>query len=121
MPGRRITQRNLYAVLQCIDWANPSESPMLKAAPGSAAGTTASGLPPRYSPQCEKLAQWSSGGRNKPLEDGGAESVSFADLAGGELSTNRPRPATHIPYLPSTSGRGQGWGGNGKDTEMRGP
>ena len=36
MPGRRITQRNLYAVLQCIDWANPGESPMLKAASGSA-------------------------------------------------------------------------------------
>ncbi len=30
-PGRRLTERNLYAVLQCIDFSSPGESPMLKA------------------------------------------------------------------------------------------
>ena len=29
-PGRRITQRNLYAVLQCIDWTNPGEMPYVE-------------------------------------------------------------------------------------------
>ena len=37
-PGRRLTQRNLYAVLQCIDFSNPGESPMLKASGGSSSG-----------------------------------------------------------------------------------
>jgi hypothetical protein len=105
-PGRRITQRNLYAVLQCIDWSNPGESQMLKAASGSASGTAASGFPARYSTQYQKLAQWVYLVTQKPMppEDGGAENVSFADLAVGELSAARPRPATRIPYMPVSVG-----------------
>jgi hypothetical protein len=120
-PGRRITQRNLYAVLQCIDWTNPGESPMLKAASGSASGAAASGFPARYSPQYQKLAQWVYLVTQKPMppDEGGAENVSFADLAGGELSAARARPATHIPYLPSTSGSGARGESLGRDKDIR--
>ena len=121
MPGRRITQRNLFAVLQCIDWANPGESPMLKAASGSQSGTAASGFPARYSTQYQKLAQWVYLVTQKPMppDEGGAENVSFADLAAGELSAARARPATRIPYLPSTSGRGAGGEGVGRDKDNK--
>ncbi len=105
-PGRRITQRNLYSVLQCIDWTNPGESPMLKAASGSASGTAASGIPARYSTQYEKLVQWVYLVTQKPMpsDDGGAENFSFADLATGEMSAPRSRPATHISYSPASPG-----------------
>ena len=57
-PGRRLTQRNLYAVLQCVDFNNPGESPMLKASAGSSSGGVAGEFPTRYSTQYQKLAQW---------------------------------------------------------------
>ncbi len=109
-PGRRITQRNLYAVLQCIDWNNPGESPLLKASAGSAVGAGAGSFPARYSTQYLKLAQWIYLVAQKPMpaEDGGVEKASFADLAGGETQPARVSPARHIPYLPATSGRGAG-------------
>jgi hypothetical protein len=107
-PGRLITQRNLYAVLQSLDFANPAESPLLKATSGSPGGTAGNGFPAKYSTQYQKLAQWVYLVAQKPMPDeGGVDNVSFADLAGGELSAPR-RPATHIQYHPSTSGRGAG-------------
>ncbi len=120
-PGRRITQRNLYAVLQCIDWTNPGESPMLKAAPGSPSGTAGSGFPAKYSPQYKKLAKWVYLVTQKemPPDEGGAENVSFADLAAGELSPAHTRPATHIPYSPSTVGKGAADEGVGHDKDIK--
>ena len=37
-----------------------------------------------------------------PSDDGGADNESFADLAAGELSPARARPARHIPYSPAS-------------------
>jgi hypothetical protein len=108
-PGRRLTQRNLYAVLQCIDFNNPGESPMLKASAGSSTGGVAGEFPTRYSTQYQKLAQWVYLVAQKPMpadEGGGVESASFADLAGGDAEPLRGRAAPHISYLPSIAGRG---------------
>jgi hypothetical protein len=87
-PSRRITQRNLYAVLACIDWDNPGESPLLKASVGSSAAPTVGNFPGKHSAQYEKLAQWVYQVAQKPMpaEESvkvGVENVSFAELAGG--------------------------------------
>jgi hypothetical protein len=113
-PGRRITQRNLHAVLQCIDWNNPGESPMLKASAGPTAGTAASAFPTRYSSQYQKLAQWVYLVALKPMpaEENGADNASFADLAEGETPPAHVPAARRIPYRPSTSGRAAGGEGN---------
>ncbi len=112
-PSRRITQRNLYAVLQCIDWNNPGESPLLKASVGMAAAGAVGSFPVRHSMQYEKLAQWvyQVAQRPMPIEEpaNSIENVSFADLAGGSPtagSAGIPR-TPRIPYLPSSK-RGNG-------------
>lgn len=103
-PSRRITQRNLYAVLQCIDLDNPGESPMLKVSIGPAAGKAAAAFPGRYSTQYQKLLQWVYLVAQKPMpaeEPGGVENASFADLATGESSPAVNRSLPHIRYFPS--------------------
>ena len=96
-PSRRITQRNLYAVLECIDWDNPGESPLLKASVGSGAAATVGSFPGKHSMQYEKLAQWVYQVAQKPMPadetvGGGVENASFAELAGGT-----PTPGGHPP------------------------
>jgi hypothetical protein len=117
-PGRRITQRNLYAVLQCIDWNNPGESQLLKAASGSSSGNAGSGFPAQYSTQYQKLAQWVYLVAQKPMppDEGGAESVPFSELAAPELSPTHTRPSKHIPYMPSSIGHDKD-GMNNKDNK----
>ena len=113
-PSRRITQRNLYAVLECIDWDNPGESPLLKASVGSGAAGAVGSFPSKHSLQYEKLAQWVYQVAQKPMPaeetvGGGVENASFADLAGGTPTPSGPaamnRPAPRIPYLPSAKQR----------------
>ena len=96
-PSRRITQRNLYAVLECIDWDNPGESPLLKASVGSAPRQRSGSFPGRYSTQYQKLAQWVYQVAQKPMPAdetvvGGVENASFADLAGGAPTPSGPPP-----------------------------
>jgi hypothetical protein len=105
-PGQRITLRNLHSVLQCIDWNNPGDSPMLKATSGLSAGA-ASEFPVRNSTQYWKLAQWVYLVAQKPMpaEEGGGDNASYTDLAGEEAQTAHNRPAPHIPYMPASVGR----------------
>ena len=96
-PGRRITQRNLYAVLQCLDLEQSGRKPDGQGFPPTAA---TSNFPAGYSTQYLKLAQWVYLVAQKPMpaeEGGGAENASFADLATGDAppAVNRP----HIPYM----------------------
>ncbi len=109
-PSRRITQRNLFAVRECIDWDSPGESPLLKASVGSGAAATVGSFPGRYSMQYQKLVQWVYQVAQKPMPAeeifmGGVENASFADLAvgaatpTGQAAMNRATP--RLPYLPS--------------------
>ena len=109
-PNRRITQRNLHAILECIDWNNPGESPLLKASVGSGVLGAVGSFPSKHSMQYEKLAQWVYQVAQKPMPademvSGGVENASFADLAGGAsasrglAATNRSTP--RLPYLPT--------------------
>ncbi|MGO9109766.1 MAG: hypothetical protein ACLP9L_11080 [Thermoguttaceae bacterium] len=116
-PSRRITQRNLYAVLECIDWDNPGESPLLKASVGSSAAPTVGNFPSKHSMQYEKLAQWVYQVAQKPMPaeetyNVGVENASFTDLAGGAPTPNgltaTNQAAPRLPYLPSRKD------GNGK-------
>ncbi len=115
-PSRRITQRNLYAVLECIDCNNPGESLLLKASVGSGAAATVGSFPSRHSPQYEKLAQWVYRVAQKPMPadestGGGVENTSFADLAAGAPIPSGPaamnRAAPRLPNLASPK-RGNG-------------
>jgi hypothetical protein len=109
-PSRRITQRNLYAVLACIDWDNPGESPLLKASVGSSAAPTVGNFPSKHSMQYEKLVQWVYQVAQKPMPaeesiSAGVETASFADLAGGApapggLAVMNQTPP-RLPYIPS--------------------
>jgi hypothetical protein len=105
-PSRRITQRNLYAVLECIDWDNPGESPLLRASVGPGAVGAVGTFPIKHSPQYEKLAQWVYQVAQKPMPEnemfsGRVENASFADLAGGAsvpnslaaMNRSTPRPS----------------------------
>jgi hypothetical protein len=120
-PSRRITQRNLFAVLQCLDMENPGESPLLKASVGSGAAAAVGSFPGRYSAEYEQLSQWVYQVSQKPMPveevASGAGGVSFADLAGGlpaaggmsaagglPAAGGRPvanRPTSHIASGPS--------------------
>jgi hypothetical protein len=114
-PSRRVTQRNLYAVLECIDCDNPGESPLLKASVGSGNAASVGTFPRKHSEQYEKLAQWVYLVAQKPMpaeeiDSGGFDSVaggnaSFADLAGGAPTLSGPvmnRPAPRLLYPPAT-------------------
>ncbi len=112
-PSRRVTQRNLYAVLACIDWDNPGESPLLKASVGSSAAPTVGSFPGKHSMQYDKLAQWVYLVAQKPMppeETGiaGVESPSFMELAGGTPTSGGPvvasRASVRPPYLPKPKG-----------------
>jgi hypothetical protein len=119
-PGRRITQRNLYAVLQCIDFSNPGESPMLKATSGSPSGTAGSGFPAKYSSQYQKLSQWVYLVAQKQMPDeGGADNASFADLASGDSASPRTRPSTHMLYHAPGSVKGQAGEGTSNDSDVK--
>ena len=111
-PSRRITQRNLYAVLECIDWDNPGESPLLKASVGSGVAGAVGSFPRKHSLQYEKLAEWVYQVAQKPmpaeeLVGSEVENVLFAELAGGASTPSGPaatnRPPPRIPYLPSAA------------------
>ena len=116
-PSRRITQRNLYAVLECIDWDNPGESPLLKASVGSGAAATVGSFPGKYSMQYQKLAQWVYQVAQKPMPaeetaSGGVENASFADLAGGAPAPSghaamATRAAASLSSSPATESRHQ--------------
>jgi len=57
-PSPRLTQRNLYAALQWIDWQEPGASPLLKA-PSKPHGTTKSAVfADRQLPQYRQLVDW---------------------------------------------------------------
>ena len=94
-PSRRITQRNLYAVLQCIDWTNPGDSPMLKASTAPVTGTTVGAFPGRYSTQYQKLAQWvylvAARSRCRPKK---------AAVAAWKTPPSRTWPAANSPPAP---------------------
>ena len=108
-PSRRITQRNLYAVLECIDSDNPGESLLLKASVGSGTAASVGSFPRKHSEQYEKLVQWVYLVAQKPMpaeetDSAGVLNASFADLAAGAPAAGAPgvnRPAARLPSLPS--------------------
>ena len=106
-PSRRITQRNLYAVLECIDWDAPGESPLLKASVGSGTAGAVGSFPGKHSQQYQKLTQWVYQVAQKPMPvdetaNGGVENTSFADLAVG-APTASGRAALIRPALRPSS------------------
>ena len=114
-PSRRITQRNLYAVLECIDADNPGDSPLLKASVGSSAAQTVGNFPARYSTQYQKLVQWIYKVAQKPMPPmegpgGGSENLSFADLADGAAVPGGQLPYRIGPRQPRLPSAGLGKG-----------
>jgi len=113
-PSRRVTQRNLYAVLESIDWDSPGESALLKASSGTGAGAVGS-FPGKHSAQYQKLSQWVYQVAQKPMpveEPAGSdiERMSFSELAGGSPTPGPggiSRPTPRIPYIPSTKREGK--------------
>ena len=57
-PGRRLTQRNLHAVLQQIDYANPSSSPLLTAICGPHGPVKAAIFTDRQAGQYKRILDW---------------------------------------------------------------
>ena len=94
-PSRRITQRNLYAVLQCIDCNNPGESPLLKASVGSGAAAAVGSFPGKFSSQYHELVQWIYLVAQKPMPD--------EEMAGAAWRTS------HSPIWPAEHRHPWGW------------
>jgi hypothetical protein len=111
-PSRRITQRNLYAVLQCVDMENPGESPLLKASVGTGASVTVGNFPGKFSAEYEQLNQWvyQVAQRPIPAEElaGSTIGASFSDLADPAGAGRRPifnRPGSRLAAAnPSVRG-----------------
>jgi len=126
-PSRRVTQRNLYAVLECIDWENPGESPLLKASSGSGGAGAVGSFPGKHSAQYQKLVQWVYQVAQKPIpiEETAAndvEGLSFAELAGGSPTAGSAgigRSTARIPNIPSAK-RDDGKAAKGPDSEKSG-
>ncbi len=108
-PSRRITQRNLHAILQYIDWDNPGQSPLLKATLSSAAIGNSATLPSQHSSQYQKLAQWVYQVAQKPMPademepSPTVENASFAELASGGLKS-APMHITSARSMPRVLG-----------------
>jgi hypothetical protein len=106
-PSRRTTLRNLYAVLECINWENPGESPLLKASVGTGAIAAVGSFPGKYSAQYEQLNRWVYQVAQKPMPfeepaSVGSENGSFADLASGSLPAGgRTGPSQPLSRPPS--------------------
>jgi hypothetical protein len=66
-PSRRVTQRNLYATLQWIDWENPGNSPLVTAAGGPHGHLPAAVFTDRQFGQYRRLAEWVYRVAQKPL------------------------------------------------------
>ena len=86
-PNRRITQRNLFAVLQFVNWDEPGASPLLAGIIGGEASVTV-----RHSEQYRRIKEWVYAITQKPMLNG-SES-----LAGGEPEIpSIPEMAQQIP------------------------
>jgi len=57
-PSPRLTQRNLYAALQWIDWQDPGASPLLKAPSRPHGNTRSAVFADRQLPQYRQLVDW---------------------------------------------------------------
>jgi hypothetical protein len=96
-PSRHVTQRNLYATLQWIDWENPGSSPLLKAAGGPHGHLPTAVFTDRQIGQYRRLAEWVYRVAQKPLpgEAGGMAPVGLAAASGGtDAAEPRSLPAT---------------------------
>jgi len=59
-PTRRVTQRNLYAIMQYVDRENPMESPLLKSLSGPHGGTKGGVMAQHEIGQIKRLVDWTN-------------------------------------------------------------
>ncbi len=103
--GRRLTQRNLYAVLQYVDRESPAESRLLKAIQGPHGTSRSPIFSDRQAAQYQRIVNWVDMVANQP------ETVVPASVAlpPGEdpptLSTPRPRIGLRPRTLPPEARR----------------
>jgi hypothetical protein len=58
LPNRRITQRNLYAVLQWVNWDKPNASPLLTAPRGPHGPSQTPIFADHRAMQCRRMTEW---------------------------------------------------------------
>jgi hypothetical protein len=107
-PSRRVTQRNLYTVLQCMDWDNPAKSILLTAPRAPHGGGRAAVFADRQVTQYRRLTEWvfHVTGKQLPEEAASAEQGMFSAIdapaaaQGEEETPPRPLPAKLVHARP---------------------
>jgi len=110
-PNRRVTQRNLYATLQCVNWDDPAASSLLKL-PRSPHGTASAAVfTDRQVTQYRRLTEWVYRVAQKPLPpDESAEPSPFDRLAGGGTAAPGSPWLTPKSVRQTTNNRQPGYG-----------
>ena len=86
-PNRRITQRNLFAVLQFVNWDEPGASPLLAGIIGGEASVTV-----RHSEQYRRVKEWVYQITQKPMPSGEALAGETEIPSIPEMAQQMPRP-----------------------------
>jgi len=104
--SRRLTQRNLYSVVNHIDPDDPAQSPLLRAACTAHGSPERRSVAPAGSRQYEMLADWvrtlvappveqaaSAAGKTAPQQGGAVEPAVFETPVSGGDQSSAPHPA----------------------------
>jgi len=104
--SRRLTQRNLYSVVNHIDPDDPAQSPLLRAACTAHGSPERRSVAPAGSRQYEMLADWvrtlvappveqaaSAAGKTAPQQGGAVEPAVFETPVSGGDQSSAPQPA----------------------------
>jgi hypothetical protein len=102
-PNRRITQRNLYAALQWIDWDNPGDSPLLKAPRGPHGNVPTAIFTDRQLGQFQRLSEWVYWVAQKPLPDETAAPVAGIAAAAVRFGFDQPAAPRKLPANPDNA------------------
>ncbi len=119
--NRRVTERNLYAVLQCIDWDDPGRSELLRDAHVPHATAQTAAFTDRRVIQYRRLTEWVYQVAQKPIPTEAPQTQSIIERAatndgrrttdegrrttdeGGNTTPARKPPVVRLPAKPAAS------------------
>ncbi|MGA2621251.1 MAG: hypothetical protein ABSF26_26810 [Thermoguttaceae bacterium] len=114
--NRRVTERNLYAVLQCIDWDDPGQSELLRDAHSPHATVQTAAFTDRRVIQYRRLTEWVYRVTQKPIPGEAPESQSIIERAAtndgrrttddGENTTTARKPPVVRPSVQPAASTG---------------
>jgi hypothetical protein len=102
-PSRRVTQRNLYAALQWIDWNTPGDSPLLKSPRGPHGTVPTAIFTDRQLGQYRRLSEWVYRVAQRPMPAEGASGLGGIVSAPATCGFGDLVPPRNLPARPGRS------------------